>query len=128
MKFFLKTTPDVSKPPTPPDPQLMAEMAGFVEESFRNGTLVATGALDPRTTRIEHRSGKFTVTDGPYTEAKEAVVGWAILNAESEAAAIELSKRFWAIVGDGDGTIQRVYDPGEMPPQFTGPTPEQAPA
>ena len=100
MKFFMKTTPDVSAPPTPPSPELMTEMAGFIEESFRNGTLVATGALDPRTKRIEHRSGEFTITDGPFAEAKEAVVGWAI-------------------VGDGTGTIQRVYDPGEMPPQFT---------
>jgi hypothetical protein len=119
MKFFMKTTPDASAPPTPPSAELMADMAKFIEESFRNGTLVATGAMDPRTTRIEHRSGQFTVTDGPFSEAKEAVVGWAIVNASSEAEAIELSKRFWAIVGDGTGTIQRVYDPGEMPPQFS---------
>lgn len=120
MKFFMKTTPDVSAPPTPPSSELIAEMATFIEASFRNGTLVATGALDPRTTRIEHRAGQFTVTDGPYSEAKEAVVGWAIVNAASKEEAIELSKRFWAIVGDGTGTIQQIYDPGEMPPQFTG--------
>lgn len=119
MKFFMKTTPDASTPPTPPPPELMAEMATFIEESFRNGTLVATGAMDPRTTRIEHKAGAFTVTDGPYAEAKEAVVGWAIVDAASKEEAIELSKRFWQIVGDGTGTIQRVYDPGEMPPQFT---------
>ena len=119
MKFFMKTTPDVSAPPTPPSPDLMAEMATFIEDSFRNGTLVATGAMDPRTKRIEHRGGTFSVTDGPFSEAKEAVVGWAIVNAASVDEAIELSKKFWRIVGDGTGTIQRVYDPGEMPPQFT---------
>lgn len=121
MKFFMKTTPDVSKPPVPPSPELMADMGRFVEESFRNGTLVATGAMDPRTKRIEHRGGAFTITDGPYAEAKEAVVGWAIVNADSVEQAIDLSKKFWAIVGDGQGTIQRIYDPGEMPPQFTEP-------
>ena len=119
MKFFMKTTPDLSQPPTPPSPELMAEMGRFVEASFRDGTLVATGAMDPRTKRIEHRGGQFTITDGPFTEAKEAVVGWAIVNADSVEAAIELSKKFWAIVGDGQGTIQRVYDNGEMPPQFS---------
>jgi hypothetical protein len=119
VKFFMKTTPDVSRPPVPPNPELMAEMGRFVEESFRNGTLVATGAMDPRTKRIEHKGGRFSITDGPFTEAKEAVVGWAIVNADSVDEAIELSKRFWQIVGDGQGTIQRVYDPGEMPPQFT---------
>ena len=121
MKFFMKTTPDVSAPPRPPSPALMAEMATFIEDSFRNGTLVATGAMDPRTKRIEHRGERFTVTDGPFSEAKEAVVGWAIVNAASVEDAIELSKRFWQIVGDGTGTIQQVYDPGEMPPQFTEP-------
>jgi hypothetical protein len=119
VKFFMKTTPDVSAPPTPPSPELMAEMATFIEQSFRDGTLVATGAMDPRTKRIAHRAGQFTITDGPFSEAKEAVVGWAIVNAASEAEAIELSKKFWQIVGDGTGTIQRIYDPGEMPPQFT---------
>jgi hypothetical protein len=120
MKFFMRTTPDVGRPSTPPSPELMAEMATFIEQSFRSGTLVATGAMDPRTKRIEHRGGRFTITDGPFTEAKEAVVGWAIVNAASVDEAIELSKRFWAIVGDGQGTIQRVYDPGELPPQFGG--------
>lgn len=119
MKFFMKTVPDVSAPPTPPSPELMAEMGRFVEESFRNGTLVATGAMDPRTKRIDHRAGQFSITDGPFTEAKEAVVGWAIVNADSVEQAIELSKKFWSIVGDGQGTIQRIYDPGEMPPQFS---------
>jgi hypothetical protein len=120
MKFFMRTTPDVGRPSTPPSPELMAEMATFIEQSFRSGTLVATGAMDPRTKRIEHRGGRFTITDGPFTEAKEAVVGWAIVNAASVDEAIELSKRFWAIVGDGEGTIQRVYGPGELPPQFGG--------
>ena len=118
MKFFMQTVPDAAVPATPPSPEMMAAMGAFIEESFRNGTLVATGAMELGGKRIEHRAGEFTITDGPYAEAKEAVVGWAIVNAESEAHAIELSKRFWSIVGDGTGSIHRVYDPGEMPPGF----------
>ncbi len=116
MKYFMKTTPDQNAGTgIPPSGELMAEMGAFIEEGFRNGTLVATGALDPRTTRIQSVGGKISVTDGPYTEAKEAVVGWAIVEVGSKDEAIELSKRFWQIAGDGQGTIQRVYDPGEMP-------------
>lgn len=111
MKYFMKTVGDASTG----TPELMAEISKFMEEGFRNGTLVATGALDPRTTRIQSSGGKITVTDGPYTEAKEAVVGWAIVEVGSKDEAIELSKRFWAIVGDGQGTIQRIFEPGEMP-------------
>jgi hypothetical protein len=116
MKYFMKTIADPeSGSGRAPTPEEFKKMAAFVEEGFRDGSLVATGALDPRTTVIKSRGGEFTITDGPYTEAKEAVVGWAIVNVASKDEAIELSKRFWGIVGDGSGTIQRVYDPGEMP-------------
>jgi hypothetical protein len=121
MKYFMKTTPDPeSSSGTAPTPEEYQKMAGFVEESFRNGSLVATGALDPRTTVIKSHGGEFTVTDGPFAEAKEAVVGWAIVEVASKDEAIELSKKFWRIVGDGQGTIQRIYDPGEVAPSSAG--------
>ena len=101
----------------PRDPERVSDVraAEQARVDFHNGTLVATGGLDPRTTRIRHQGGQFTITDGPFTEAKEAVVGWAIVNVDSLEQAIELSKQFWKLVGDGTGTIQRIYDPGEMP-------------
>jgi hypothetical protein len=112
-QYFLYTTPDSDVPQAPPTPELAAEMGRFVAEGFANGTLVGTGALDPQVTKIEHRGGQFTLTDGPFTEAKEAVVGWAIVKVNSKEEAIELSKRFWRLVGDGTGIIQRIYEPGE---------------
>jgi len=115
MRYFLYTKPDPANPPAPPTPEMFAEMGKFVEEGFRNGTLVATGALDPIVTKIENAKGSFTLTDGPFTEAKELVVGWAIVSVESKEQAIELSKRFWGLVGDGTGIIQRIFDPGEAP-------------
>ena len=115
MRYLLYTTPDPDAPPAPPTPELMAEMGQLVEEGFRNGTLIATGALDPHVTKIENAKGSFTLTDGPFTEAKEAVVGWALVEVKTKDEAIELSKQFWKIVGDGTGIIQRVYDPGEQP-------------
>ncbi|SRR5258706_13984875 len=111
MKYFMKTLNSASGP----SPEMMEAMGEYVQEGFRNGTLIATGALDPRTTRIESSGGQISVTDGPYTEAKEAVVGWAIVEVGSKDEAIELSRKFWRIVGDGAGTIQRIYDPGEVP-------------
>jgi len=114
-QYFLYTTPDDDGPQTPPSPELMEEMGQFIADSFANGTLVATGSLDPHVTKITSKGGNFTLTDGPFTEAKEAVVGWAIVNANSKEEAIELSKRFWRLVGDGSGIIQRIYGPGEGP-------------
>lgn len=115
MRFFMATTPDENSGTGVPNPGLMAEMGSFIEELFKDGTLVATGALDPHKTRITSSGGQITVTDGPFTEAKEAVVGWALVDVPSKDEAIELSKRFWTIVGDGSGFIQRVFDPGELP-------------
>jgi hypothetical protein len=112
-QYFLYTTPDPDAPQAPPSPELAAEMGRFIADGFGNGTLVATGALDPHVTRIEHRAGNFTLTDGPFTEAKEAVVGWAIVKVNSKDEAFELSKRFWGLVGDGTGIIQRIFEPGE---------------
>jgi hypothetical protein len=115
MRYLLYTTPDPNAPATPPSPELMTEMGQLVQDGFKNGTLIATGAMDPVVTRIEHSNGSFTLTDGPFTEAKEVVVGWALVDVKSKEEAIELSKRFWRLVGDGTGIIQRVFDPGETP-------------
>ena len=120
MKYFMRTTPDPDVPASPPTPEMMARMGAFIAESFQNGSLVSTGGLDPRTIRVRSSGGTVTFTDGPFTEAKEAVVGWAIIEAESREQAIEYCRRFWDIVGDGAGTIQRLYDPGEIPNPVAG--------
>ena len=54
-------------------------------------------------------ASKITVVDGPYPESKETIVSFALIQAASKEEAIELSRRFWAIVGDGEGDIRQVY-------------------
>ncbi|MFF5264799.1 YciI family protein [Actinomadura viridis] len=113
MQFLMMTTDTGSN--TPPDDKLHAEMGAFIEEMSKAGVLLATGGLDPRAVHISSSGGKVTVTDGPYTEAKEVVVGFALIETRTQEEAIELSKRFWSIVGDGAGTIQRVFGPEDVP-------------
>jgi len=115
MKYFLAGDPADPANSRPPTPEVMQKMGAFMAEGVANGTLVVTGALDPRRKHIVNRNGEVTITDGPFTEAKEAVVGWAIVNVENEEQAVELSRRFYEIVGEGSGTIQRIFEPGEMP-------------
>jgi hypothetical protein len=105
---FLLTTTDAGDMP---DETLMAEMGRFVEELTKAGVLLATGGLDQAGTHIKSSGGKITVTDGPFTEAKEAIVSFALVEVRSKEEAIELSKRFWAIVGDGEGDIRQVFGP-----------------
>jgi hypothetical protein len=95
----------------PPDQQLYAEMGRFVEELTAAGVLLATGGLDDGT-HAKATNGKVTFTDGPYTEAKETIVSFALIDVRSKEEAIELSRRFWAIVKDGEGDIRQVFGPG----------------
>jgi hypothetical protein len=94
----------------PPDQRLYEEMGRFVEELSRAGVLLATGGLDDRT-HISATGGRVTLTDGPFAESKEAIVSFALIEVRSKEEAIELSRRFWAIVKDGEGDIHQVFGP-----------------
>ena len=96
---------------TAPDEKMFAEMGRFVEELTKAGVLLATGGLDQEGTHISSSGGKITVTDGPFAEAKEAIVSFALIDVRSKEEAIELSKRFWKIAGDGEGDIRQVFGP-----------------
>ncbi len=104
---FLMTTTEAD----PPDEKMMAEMDRLVEEMTRKGVLLAAGGLDPLGTRVTSSGGKITVTDGPFTEAKETILSFALIEARSKEEAIELSRRFWQIAGSGEGQIRQVYGP-----------------
>ncbi|WP_248965977.1 YciI family protein [Sphaerisporangium perillae] len=107
MRFLMTTKAGVAAP----DERVHVEMAAFVEEMMRAGVVLATGGLDPAGTHISASGGEITVTDGPFTEAKEAIVSFALVEVRSKEEAIEISRRFWKIVGDGEGDIQQVYGP-----------------
>jgi len=100
----------------PPSPEMMAEMGRFIEEATRAGIIVATGALQPKGTRLRLAGGQFTVSDGPYIEAKELMGGFAVIQLNSLEEAIEWSKRFRQIVGDGESEIVQVFGPDDFGP------------
>ncbi|MCP2337000.1 YciI family protein [Actinomadura rupiterrae] len=116
MRFLLMTVDDGTEQGEL-DAELQARMGAFIAEMSKAGVLLATGGLDPRATHIVAKDGKAEVVDGPFSEAKEFVAGFALIETRNEEEAIELSRRFWAIVGSGRGTIQRVYGPEDMPGQ-----------
>ena len=80
----------------------MADMGKLIEELTRTGQLVSTAGLRPTSEAVRvrlHRGGRLTVVDGPFTEAKEVIGGYAILEAQSRAEAIELTRRFLKVHG-----------------------------
>ena len=96
----------------PPSPEEMAKMGKLVEEGMKAGWLLATEGCLPSTlgARVAISNGKFTVTDGPFTEAKEIVGGFAILKADSKEQAIQLAKDFLQAVGTGETEIRQLYE------------------
>ena len=100
---------------TPPTAEEMATMGKLVEEGMKTGWLLATEGCLPTElgARVRRSSGKLTVTDGPFTEAKEVVGGFAILKANSKGEAIELARQFLRVAGDGECELRQIYDPGE---------------
>ena len=89
---------------TPPSAAEMANMGKLIEEGMKAGWLVATEGCLPSAlgARVRRSSGKINVTDGPFTESKEVVGGFAILKANSKAEAIQLAKDFLNVVGEGE--------------------------
>jgi len=103
---------------TPP-PALMEAMGEFIERSRKDGTLVDTGGLLPSRDgfRVRLSKGEIKVTDGPFTEAKEVIGGWAILEAKSKEEAVrigrefmELHHRYWPEF-EGESEIRPMFAP-----------------
>jgi hypothetical protein len=111
MRFFGYTMGDPAAPMEPPSPELMTEMGNFVEEATKAGILVATGGFAPpaEATKVSLADGKYTVIDGPFTEAKELIGGWALMDVRDKDEAIEWVKRFLGVLGYGESTIRQVY-------------------
>jgi hypothetical protein len=111
MRFLGYTLADPAIPIPPPTREDMAKMGAFLEEATKAGVLVATGGVGPlsEAVKVTYHSGEFTVLDGPFTEAKELVGGWALLECRDKAEAVEWTKRFLAVVGEGESTIRPVY-------------------
>lgn len=103
-----------------PPPALMEAMAKFVERSRKDGSLVDTGGLLPSKDglRIRLSNGKITVTDGPFSESKEVIGGWAILEAATREDAVrmatefmELHRKHWPGF-EGESEVRPMFDPG----------------
>jgi len=103
---------------TPPSQQEMETMGKLVEEGFREGWLLATEGCLPTAlgARVRRSGSNINVTDGPFTEAKEVVGGFAILKADSKEEAIQLAKDFLKVAGEGECEIRQIYEQGADAP------------
>ena len=107
----------LNRPPTEAE---MAAMGKLIEDGMKAGWLIATEGVSfgGRGVRI-HRSpaGEVTVTDGPFTEAKEIIGGYALLRANSKAEVTNLCRNFLQVAGQGTCEVHELYEPpaGQKP-------------
>lgn len=102
----------------PPTPEEMERMGKLVEEGMKAGYLVAVEGCLPSVmgARVRLSNGDVTVTDGPFTESKEVVGGFAILEAASREEAIRRVREFLAVAGDGECELRQLYEAGKLEP------------
>jgi hypothetical protein len=119
MRFFMYTLGDENVPLPPPTPELLEEMGAFMADAAKSGTLVETGGFAPSALgcKVALADGKYTVTDGPFSEAKELIGGWALVEVASKDEAIDQAKRFLKIVGGGESRIRQVFGPEDGAPR-----------
>jgi hypothetical protein len=107
---------------TPPTQEEMATMGKLIEDGMKAGWLLGTEGCLPSAlgARVRRSDGKVTVTDGPFTESKELVGGFAILKANSKEEAIQLAENFLSIVGQGECELRQLYDPNSAEQNCAG--------
>jgi hypothetical protein len=99
----------------PPPPDMMQRMGPFIEEITKAGVLLSSEGLLPssRGTRVRLSGEKVTVIDGPFTESKELVASYAIMEVKSMDEAIHWTKRFLEVLGGGECEIRPIFQAPE---------------
>lgn len=95
-----------------PTQETMQKMGAFIQEAIAAGVLLDTGGWNPDApaTVITRKAGKVTVQDGPYTEAKEIIGGFAVMRFTSQQELVEWSTRFVNIAGNGRSIVRPIAD------------------
>jgi len=112
---FLSVYKNVEKS-VPPSEEEMARMGKLIEEGMKAGYLLAVEGCLPTAlgARVRQTNGKVIVTDGPFAETKEVIGGFAIIQASSKEHAVELTKQFLGVAGDGECELRQLYEAGQI--------------
>jgi hypothetical protein len=110
---------------TPPPKALMDAMERIGQEAVKNGSMVISGGLasTAQSHRVRLSGGKISVIDGPFTETKEVVGGFAIMEFKSKEEALEAAKDFMDLHRqhwpgwEGETEVRQMFGPEEFPPR-----------
>jgi len=113
MKVLSVMTHDPTAASGPPTQEEMENMGALIAEMRGSGVLIDTGGRMPNMLELTvvRKNGKTTITDGPFTEAKEVVGGYALLEVKDRDDAIALTNRFLDVIGGGTCHLHEVESP-----------------
>ena len=93
-------------------------MGEFMGEMIAAGYLLHADGLmtSSHGCKVLLSKGQVTVKDGPFTETKEVIGGFAIVDVPSKEIAVDLAKKFLAVAGDGESEVRLMHDVAAFPP------------
>ena len=122
MRFMIlvKATPDTEAGVMPQD-ALIAAMASYHEELVKAGVLLDAAGLQPSAKgwRVRYTKGQHSITDGPFTESKELVAGYTLIQVRSREEAMEWARRFPAPMGssaDAEIEVRQLFELDDFAP------------
>ncbi len=100
----------------PPTQEEIAKMGQLIDEMTKAGVLLSTEGCQSSAKgfRVRMDKSKVSVVDGPFTESKEIVGGFAIIQAKSKDEAVEWTKRFLNVAGDGESEVRLLHEFGDF--------------
>jgi hypothetical protein len=122
MRFMMLVKADAdSEAGVLPSKELLAAMGRYNEDLVKAGVLLAGEGLHPSSkgARISFFGDKRTVTDGPFTEAKELIAGFWLIQVRSKEEAIEWASR--VPFADGEIEVRQVFEASDFPPEIFPP-------
>jgi hypothetical protein len=125
MRFMMLVKHAESASPSAPPKEFLDAMGKLSEQAVKSGAMISSGGLAPTaaSTRVRLSQGKVTAIDGPFTEAKEIVGGYAVFEVKSKEEAIEgavlfmeLHRKHWP-GWEGETEVRQIFGSGDAPPK-----------
>lgn len=112
MRFLAMHRIDEQAPEWDPSPEFIEAMGAFMQQAADAGVLITAEGVhkSDRGALVRHAGGRTTVTDGPFTEAKEVIGGFALINAEDRADAVEWCSRYAELFGNVEVEVREVFE------------------
>jgi hypothetical protein len=125
MRFMMLMIPNISEEDWQPDAEAVASMGRYNEELSKAGVLLSLDGLHPSSegARVSFPGGRAQVADGPFTEAKELIGGYWVIDVSSRDEAVQWASRCPADEGCVI-EVRRVYEMSDFPADVQAAVPE----